>query len=320
MVAGALALVVALVGSAGLIRLGPHLGFVDEPDGFLKPHEAPAVPLGGVAIFVAVHWGMFAAGRFDPALLIASLVLLVLGLVDDRIGLSPLLRLVVEIAAGVILAVGSDVPSLPGGVRSVVLGIVLVVVAVNAVNLFDGLDGLAGGAALVAAAGYAVLAVSRGLDGGYGVVLAAAIAGFLVWNWPPAKMFLGDNGAYTIGIFLAYGALVSAPRAAELEIVVGAGLLGVFAVDLVVSLMRRKLAGTEMFGGDRSHVYDQLVDRGTSVADVALLAAATQFLIAGYVIVADRLTAPVTTILLEVALLAGFLLVLQRAGFIRPVR
>jgi len=316
-VAGALALLVSFAVCAGLIRLGPKLGFVDAPDGFLKPHETLAVPLGGVGVFIAVHWGMFAAGTFDTGLFFATLIVFVLGLVDDRIGLSPLVRLGFEIAAGVVLATGAATPSLPGGVRSIALGVVLVVVAVNAVNLFDGLDGLAGGSALISALGFAALGVSRGLDGGFGVVLAAAIAGFLVWNWHPAKLFLGDNGAYVLGVFLAYGALITAPRSAELEIIIGAGLLGVFAVDLIVTLIRRRLAGSELFGGDRSHVYDQLVDRGSSVPDVALIGAVAQFVIVGYVIVLDRLTAPVSTLFAMVALLAVIVVALDRRGFIR---
>lgn len=317
MVAGALALLSSLVICAALIRLGPRLGFVDRPDGFLKPHELPAVPLGGIGIFVAVHWGMFAAGNFDIGLFLASLIVFALGLVDDRVGLRPAIRLGVEIIAGVVLALGVTTPSLPGGVRSIVLSVLLVVVAVNAVNLFDGLDGLSGSAAFVSALGFATLAVSRGLDGGFGIILGAAIVGFLVWNWHPARLFLGDNGAYTIGVFLVYGALVSAPRAAELEIIIGAGLIGVFAVDLAVTLIRRALAGEEMFGGDRTHVYDQLVDRGFSIPDVALMAAVTQFVIGGYIIVFDRLTAPVSTLLAMVALLVVIVVALERMGFIR---
>ena len=70
----------------------------------------------------------------------------------------------------------------------------------------------------------------------YGFVLAAAIAGFLVWNWPRARMFLGDNGAYSVAVFLVYGFFLASRPASQRPVLVASGLLGVFAVDLAVTL------------------------------------------------------------------------------------
>ncbi len=318
MVGFALALLLSALGGALLIQLGQDSGFVDRPDGFLKPHEWPAVPLGGVAIFLGVHAGMAAESRFDEGLFLASGIVLVLGLIDDRRDLSPTVRLVVEIVAGTALVVVADLPALGDGPLSVVVGVVLVVVAINAVNLFDGLDGLAGTAGLVAAFGTAALAASRGLGLIPGMVLAAGLLGFLVWNWHPARMFLGDNGAYSVAMFLVYGFIVSSPEGSDGAVVVASGLLGVYAVDLAVTLLRRRLSGMPLFAGDRSHVYDQLSDRGWSIARVVGTAASAQVAIAGLVIAVDRIFQPNAAIAVLAMVFGAVLGGLWLGGFVRP--
>jgi UDP-GlcNAc:undecaprenyl-phosphate GlcNAc-1-phosphate transferase len=316
LIAIAVAVAVSAVICATVVALGPRFGFVDLPDGYLKTHEYPAVPLGGVAVLVAVHLGLVITGSFDTGLLIASAMVLVLGLMDDYRELGPVVRLLVEVIAGVVLAVVADLPSIPGGVVGVILVAALVVITVNAVNLLDGLDGLAGGSAFVAAIGLAVLATVRGLDGAYGWVLAAAIAGFLVYNWHKAKVFFGDNGAYSVAVFLVYGFFVATPEDSEVGVLVAFGLLGVFAVDLVVTLLRRRLNAKPLFAGDRSHVYDQLVDRGRTVPQVALIFAGAQAMIAILVIVLDEFTGDLVTLGVLAAVFAAVIVALARLGFL----
>ncbi len=319
---GVIGMGVALVVAAGvcvaLIRLGPKLGFVDRPDGHLKPHELPIVPLGGVGVFTGVHVGLAVAGQFNTGLLIASGMLLVLGLMDDYRDLGPGLRLLIQVIAGAVLAVGADLSAVPDGPLSIVLVAAIVVVTVNAVNLLDGLDGLAGGTALVTALGIAAIAAVRGLEtASPGLVLAGAIFGFLLWNWNPARMFFGDNGAYSVALFLVYGFLVATPQEAEVQVVVTTGLLGVFAIDLAVTLIRRRLNGRPLFVGDRSHVYDQLRDRGWSVRRIATTFAAAQGAVAAIVIGVDELLAPLPALLVLGAVFALTVLALGRAGFLR---
>jgi len=313
----ALALLVAAALGAAAIQLGPALGFVDRPDGYLKPHDMPAVPLGGVGIFLAVHLAMALEGAFDAGLLAATGILFVLGLIDDRRPLSSVFRLIIEALAGVVLALAANTPSVPDTPIGVLLVVVVVVVAVNAVNLMDGLDGLAGSSALVAAVGVSILAGSRGLPIEYGFMVAGALAGFLVWNWPKARLFLGDNGAYVVAGFLAYGFLQASPKASELQILVASGLLGVFAVDLAVTLTRRRISGRPLFEGDRSHVYDQLRDRGMPVANVALTFAAAEAAIVALVVVVDWLTPPILAVAILATAVLGIVLGLGRAGFLQ---
>ena len=316
MVGIAISFGVALAWCAAAVRLGPRIGFIDLPDDpRLKVHGTPAVPLAGPGIFLAVHAAMAVAGTFDAGLALASGLVLVLGLVDDRIGLGPPVRLLAEGVAGVALVLAAATP-LAGGPLELALGAALVVLCVNAVNLFDGLDGLAGSAGLVAALGLAWLASQRGLDASFGAILAAALAGFLLLNWHPARIFLGDAGAYVLGLFLAYGFLQVTPEGIGTRLAVAVGLLGVFALDLVVTVLRRRLNGRPLFAGDRSHLYDQLRDRGASVVRVAVSAALLQGCFVVGVVAADHfLGGPAAVVALGVGSL-GLVVGLASGGFL----
>jgi UDP-GlcNAc:undecaprenyl-phosphate GlcNAc-1-phosphate transferase len=263
-------------------------------------------------VFLGVYVAYLARGELDVALLLASSVVLVLGLVDDRRGVEPTTRLVVEIAAALILIL--DVSGNPG-LLFLLLGGALVVFAINSVNLFDGLDGLVGSVALVTAAGLAIAAQGRGADFVAPLTLAAALAGFLVLNWHPARVFLGDAGAYFVGLYLAH--LILEVSDGPVELVLTAGFLGAFAIDLLVTLLRRRLNKRPLFLGDRSHIYDQLRDRGMSVPMIALLAAATQAVLLVIVILAERTLDATWALITLILLLAGLLAALARIGFLR---
>jgi UDP-GlcNAc:undecaprenyl-phosphate GlcNAc-1-phosphate transferase len=251
-------------------------------------------------------------GELDLGLLLASSIVLVLGLVDDRRGVDPGTRLVVEIGAALILIL--DLPGNPGILFYLLAG-ALVVFAINAVNLFDGLDGLVGSVALVTAVGLAGVAQGRGADAMTALALAAALAGFLILNWHPARVFLGDAGAYFVGLYLA--SLILDVSDDPVELILTSGFLGVFAIDLLVTLLRRKRNDRPLFIGDRSHIYDQLRDRGMSVPAIALLAAATQAVLLLMVIMAEQLLGPTWSMVTLIAILAVFLGLLARLGFLR---
>lgn len=259
------------------IRLGPRLGYVDRPDDpALKVHRMPAVPLGGVAILSGTVVGWWAIGNVVWGVLGLAAAVVLLGLLDDRAGLSPLVRLVAE--AGVGVATLSQ-PFVPLGLNSpleAVVGVALVVLAINAVNLVDGLDGLAGSTAFIAFLGVAALSLNRGVDPGLSLVTAGALAGFLLLNRHPARVFLGDNGAYLVGFLLAVTVMRGSPDGLGGQLLVASLVLGVFVVDLAVTVMRRWLAGRPMLSGDRGHLYDRLRDHGWSIPAVVAAAAGAQ--------------------------------------------
>ncbi len=269
------AFVVAVAWSLASIWIGPKVGVVDAPtSSALKVHKEPTPLLGGVGVFAGIHIGTYLAGAFQPALFAATLAVLVLGLADDVVPLSPKIRLFVELAASLFLVMALDPGS--GSIIWIIGGVLVMMTAINAVNLLDGLDGLVASVAVIAGLGLAWAGASGWGDAALGSVIAAAVAGFLVINWQPARVFLGDNGAYVLGMVLAFGVLDAANGNLRAVTLLVPGVLGVFLIDLVATIARRGRNRTPLFAGDRSHIYDRLRDRGWPVRIVALFAAAVQ--------------------------------------------
>ena len=279
---------VAVVATPIAAWVATRIGLVDEP-GPLKVHARSVPYLGGVAVLAALG-GPIVGAR--PSLLVPLGLACALGLVDDAAGLPPGVRLAAETAVGVsaAFAVGHH------DVGRVVLGVAVVVVLVNAMNLLDGLDGLAAGVTVAAATGFYVVLAGAGAT--LALVLAGAAAGFLVWNAPPARVYLGDAGSYLVGTALAMLLLSAAQRPAE--VVSGACLfVAVPVADTAIAIVRRFRAGRPLLHGDRGHVYDQLVDRGWPApgAVVACVAAQAAFAGAGIAITGlSGATAVVVTI------------------------
>ncbi len=278
-VAGALGAVVSFVWSAVAPRVGSRFGLVDHPGDPLKVHTSPAVPLGGVGLYAALVVTAVVVGEPPAALLIAAGVVSILGLVDDRWGLPPGVRLGVELVAGGLTAWALGLGGVTGAL--VALG---VVVGINAVNLFDGLDGLVVSVALITLVGMGLVGFGEGRAPVAEAALVGALVGFGVFNWHPAKVFLGDNGSYLIGLMLvAFGSRLDG--GSEVGIVAGGSMFGVLLVDLAATVLRRRRAGAPLFQGDRSHLYDRLRDRGLGVPRVVLVAAAAQGVVVGLVVV-----------------------------------
>ncbi|MEN8237778.1 MAG: MraY family glycosyltransferase [Actinomycetota bacterium] len=275
MVGVAAAFLIALGCSIGSIWVGPALGLVDSPAASaLKVHTRPTPLLGGIGVFSGLHIGMLIEGIFDPVLFVATSAVLTLGLVDDAVTVSPRIRLAVEVAASVFLVLMIN----PGtySVAGMLGGVTVVVVAINAVNLLDGLDGLVASVTIVSGLGLALAGGGGFGDPELGLVIAASAAGFLIVNWQPARVFLGDNGAYTIGMVLGYGILVGGGGHVATTLYLTLGTLGVFLIDLITTIARRVRNASPVFSGDRSHIYDQLRDRGWSVRSIAVFAAVAQ--------------------------------------------
>jgi len=258
-------------------RVGVAAGVVDRPDDAGLKIHAGAIPLlGGAAVLAAALTAPAFLGDAVPgAIVAATLVGFAAGMADDLRPLPPWPRLVVQAGAGVLLAAGGARLGLDGAAGF--LGVIVLAVALtNAVNLLDGQDGLAGGVAAIGALGLGGLAALEG-SGAQSLAFAAAggLGGFLIWNRPPARIFLGNGGAYAVGMLLA------APAASVSQ----EGWRGTFAATLCLAVpafelaftAARRLAGGESLGaGDRRHSYDLLSRRtGRGRATVWFCAAAS---------------------------------------------
>jgi nucleoside-diphosphate-sugar epimerase/UDP-N-acetylmuramyl pentapeptide phosphotransferase/UDP-N-acetylglucosamine-1-phosphate transferase len=255
---------IALAVTAGIIpilaRVGRSIGLVDEPDGPLKFHRRPVPLVGGVAMVTGTLAALALGGQpVWTTALGAVLVSLGAGLIDDFKPLQARSRLVLLVAAGGLLAGGTVTPTRMGLVAGAAVTLLLVTTA-NAVNMADGKDGVAGGVAAIAAVGLAAIAGDLTL-GGWGppeLAIAGALAGFVVWNRPPAKVFLGNGGAYAVGAFLAIFT-IRAIQAKGIHGFLAAGAcLGVFAFEIAFTVIRRQVAGRELTVGDREHLHDLL--------------------------------------------------------------
>jgi UDP-GlcNAc:undecaprenyl-phosphate GlcNAc-1-phosphate transferase len=263
-------LIVTLITAPICRRIAIRAGIVDQP-GPLKTHRRPVPYLGGVAVFLGLVVGPFEAGRVE--LLLPYAGALALGLVDDALGLPARGRLGAEVVLGILAAA-----VVPGPWPARLATGVLVVVLLNAVNLLDGQDGLAAGAALVSAAAFAILG---GDAAPIGLALAGALAAFLVFNAPPARMYLGDSGAYLIGTVLATLPVLTEHGTSDWSLWIGVPLVvGLPLADTAIAVVRRSRARQPLFAGDRSHVYDQLVDRGWRVETSTALCVVAQGVLA----------------------------------------
>jgi UDP-GlcNAc:undecaprenyl-phosphate GlcNAc-1-phosphate transferase len=296
----AVGLIVTVVLTPLVARFARAVGAVDAP-GELKPQTRPVAYLGGLAVAAGLAFGVAS----ERALLALPLLLaLALGTLDDLRPVPARARLAAELVIGV--AAAATVPG-PLLVR-LATGAALVVL-VNAVNLLDGQDGLAAGFGVVAALGFALLG---GGATAVGLGLAGALAGFLLWNRPPAQIYLGDGGAYLLGATLAVlPALTDAGD--DLSVWFALPLLvGLPVLDTAVAVLRRWRAGRPLFTGDRSHVYDQLADRGAGIAGSTAACVAVQVVLSAAGVLAANLepaaAAAVTVagaVLLAVVIAAG---------------
>ncbi len=272
------------------MALARRFGLLDHP-GDLKVQSVAVPYLGGLGVAAGLATG---AVLVDPRLLLPLGLALGLGVVDDARPIGAMTRLPVELVVGLLVATMLPV-RLPG-----VLGVLVVTGAVlllvNGVNMIDGLDGLAGGVALMSALGMAVVLDGEGRS--LALALAGGLGGFLVFNRPPAKVYLGDGGAYLVGTALAV--LLAMAWSPERSLAVSVGSLPTVAcptAELGLAVLRRLRSRKRLFTGDRSHIYDQLVTRGWSPKRTAAVFLLLQALLSAVAVVAAHLSAPVAAVI-----------------------
>ena len=267
--------------SAGVIRYGPRFGLLDTPVA-RSAHVAPK-PLGGGAAlaapyFLCVIWFVASAAISESALAyLGCLFIVVLGFSDDRWQLSSKVRLPVQFIVSVAAVRAIGVDSVDFGFFSLSEPLTLSLLAVlslvwlcNLTNFMDGIDGIAASQLLVTSLSCVVLLV--GLDAAAGesgehdvvltlsVVLAASAAGFLLWNWSPASLFMGDAGSGFIGFALGLLALESLVTQ-RMSVWSWVLLLGVFIADTAVTILVRIIRGERWYEGHSQHAYQILSRR-----------------------------------------------------------
>ena len=256
----------------------------DAPDALRKSHSGSIPRLGGFPIFLAISLastlflalGIIELERWWPFLLCNTLMF-ALGFVDDLSPVGAKVKLLGQVGVSLIayaLGLSIEVLSIPVGDGDVHLDALSLPVTLfwcvaitNIVNLIDGMDGLASGIGLFLCLCLGVVGFLAGQIGValLALVMAGGLLGFLIFNLPPAKIFLGDGGAYLLGFFIATLSMQSSNKgtiAAALLVVMIA--LGLPILDTAFAILRRGIRGVPLFRADAQHIHHRLLSMGYS--------------------------------------------------------
>jgi UDP-N-acetylmuramyl pentapeptide phosphotransferase/UDP-N-acetylglucosamine-1-phosphate transferase len=276
-----------------MITLGPKLGLMDQPDA-RRVHQTPVPRAGGIAVWLTFLLAMLAAKLSGAggsaaslqginAFMVSSLILVTVGVIDDRGGIPACIKLGCQIAAAVVywwlkpsggeIFFGFAVPWFV----DLAFWVAWIVLLINAFNLIDGLDGLCGGLAAISLTFMAVLQIAEGnlTDALNLGLMVACIGGFMVYNRNPARIFLGDTGSMVLGLFLATMASEVAGRKTMVgSILLPVAVAGVPLIDVLLAIWRRAVrslvsqwSGGEqigIFSADKDHLHHRLLARGWS--------------------------------------------------------
>lgn len=279
--------VVAFIISVSLVPLVRKMclkeGFYDIPDE-RKIHKKPIPRLGGIAIFlgtlfslitVIIIQGEYPFGNSISAILAGGTIMFLMGIVDDTYGLNAKFKLFIQICCALIaylLGVQILYANFPfiGHVYFGVLGLPLTIIWIvgisNAMNFIDGVDGLAGTVGVIGAVTLGTVALfvtpEQSTSTLISFILAGALAGFLVFNYNPAKIFMGDSGSLFMGFLLAALAIVGVMKSIAFTIFLPVFILAVPLFDICFATLRRLMKGKSPFTPDAEHLHHKLLKAG----------------------------------------------------------
>jgi UDP-N-acetylmuramyl pentapeptide phosphotransferase/UDP-N-acetylglucosamine-1-phosphate transferase len=272
---------VACIGTRALIPLLHRAAVLDRPNE-RSLHAAPTPRGGGIAVVGAIllAWlGLIVAGLVAPSLsavVLGAVLLAAVSWRDDVRGLPPGVRLAaqsiaVALALGMLTLIGAEPLSQGWLPRWLDLSVtaLLWLWFINLFNFMDGIDGIAGSEAAAIGVGLMLFAgVGVGRDPGLAALaasVAAAALGFLVWNWAPARIFLGDVGSVPLGFLLGFLLLgVAADRHWKIALI----LPLYFLTDATLTLLRRLARGERVWRPHRQHFYQRAAQRGSGHAEI----------------------------------------------------
>ncbi|MEA2719806.1 MAG: UDP-GlcNAc:undecaprenyl-phosphate/decaprenyl-phosphate GlcNAc-phosphate transferase [Candidatus Eremiobacteraeota bacterium] len=288
-------------------RLALNVGMLDAT-GERRMHDQPKPRIGGIAVYLGFAFALFSAlgyliktnqfGRIGQSgaladvhdmigLIFGGTLILMVGIWDDVMGMSPRAKLLAQtLVAGISMLYGFVIPFvsnplhhgqpifLPGWV-SLALTLLWYLGMMNAINFIDGLDGLLSGLTIISATSLIAIDLMRG-HAEIALILAALAGGalgFLRYNWNPANIILGDSGALFIGYVFATVSIIGASKTAfAISLLVPLVVLALPVLDTAAAIVRRTRAGKKIYEADRGHFHHQLIFRfGLNVRQAVLL-------------------------------------------------
>jgi UDP-GlcNAc:undecaprenyl-phosphate GlcNAc-1-phosphate transferase len=287
--AGVLALVVSTIITPVVIRISHKRRWFDMPNE-RKIHTSPVPRLGGIGMFLAFVIAALAVPLLMPVIapghravqygtnlvpvFCAFALIHGLGLLDDFHNLNALLKFILQIAAAALVTLGGftisvvNIPSVGTvalGILSWPLTIFWIIAISNAVNFVDGIDGLAGGISGIAALALGVVGFIQGsaTPALMAFALLGAILGFMLFNYPPARIFMGDSGALFLGFTLAVIPLLKVPGPTSLgDLLAPATVMAVPILDVVAAIVRRVREKRPIYSPDKEHIHHKLLALG----------------------------------------------------------
>lgn len=285
-----ISLCLALVLTPFVIKLAYKVGAIDKPN-HRKVHTKIMPRLGGLGIYAAFVGGYFAIKPFLPegllrnydinlinALLVGGTIIVIIGALDDRFELSAKVKLLGQIIAACVVVLGFgikiDLLNIPFGETmqpvaswiSIPLTILWIVGVTNAINLIDGLDGLAAGVSGIAIGTILVMAAFMGFAPVIllSAILLGGVIGFLVYNFHPAKIFMGDTGSLFLGFGLATLSMLGFKQVTMVSFVTPLLIIGVPLSDTFFAIVRRWINKKPIFAPDKGHLHHCLRELGYS--------------------------------------------------------
>jgi UDP-GlcNAc:undecaprenyl-phosphate GlcNAc-1-phosphate transferase len=282
-------------------------------------HSIPTPKIGGVGIFLAfgisltIFYFAGSVGQNQWPLLIGSTIIFMLGVIDDFKQLAPPTKLIGEIiAAAIVVFFGRNIDFFSDEFINILVTFIWLVGITNAINLLDNMDGLAGGVALIAGTLLSILFWRSGNTDLLilSIVLSSSILGFLVYNFPPATIFMGDSGSLFIGFTLSALAIARVPQASNLLAVMGVPTLLFLLPILDTSLVTvtRLLRGQSITEGGRDHTSHRLIAFGLSERQAVLILYGVAIIAGIFGVVIESINYTISLILIPLLLITLTLL------------
>lgn len=276
-------------------KVAKHIGAMDIPNA-RKIHKKPTPRLGGLAIFISFLIGYLFFGQITSqmiGILIGSFIIILVGIIDDIKSIKPPHKLIVQVLAATIAVIYGNIyiPDLSAfglylnfGYFGYPLAVLFIVAVINTINLIDGLDGLAAGTSSIYFLTISILALilnnSNGLDSTLCLIMLGATLGFLVFNFNPASIFMGDTGSMFLGYMISIIALLGFKAATLTSLIVPILIIFLPVLDTGFAIIRRVLKGERISIADNEHIHHQLLKLNKSPKKTVLIMYAINILCA----------------------------------------
>jgi UDP-GlcNAc:undecaprenyl-phosphate/decaprenyl-phosphate GlcNAc-1-phosphate transferase len=267
-------------------KIAHHIGAIDYPDA-RKVHKKPMPRLGGLAIFLSFLIGyiFFAESTIQMiSILIGGFIIILLGIFDDIHSIHARYKFIVQIIAASIVVFYGNIylpnisafgVNLSFGAWGYPLAVLFIVAIINAINLIDGLDGLAAGTSSIYFTAIAIIAFAldrlNGLDVTLCLIMLGATLGFLIYNFNPASIFMGDTGSTFLGFMIAVIALLGYKAATVTSLIVPIIILFLPLMDTIFAIIRRLIRGENIGAPDKEHIHHQLLKLNKSTKKTVLI-------------------------------------------------